>query len=111
MTDAWSGYSGIKDEGYTREIFNQNKITLEDEMLPHLHTIISLLKWWLLGTHQGGIQKKILQAYLEEYAFRFNRRNFAKRGLLFYQLLDNAVQVAPSAYDDLIRVDQPQSNV
>ena len=102
ITDAWSGYSGIENEGYTREIHNQNKAAQEDEMLPHVHRVISLLKRWLLGTHQGGIQKKHLQAYLEEFTFRFNRRKSAKRGLLFYRLLDNAVKVAPTTYDDLI---------
>jgi transposase-like protein len=102
VTDAWSGYSGIEDEGYKREIYNQSKAVLQEEMLPHVHTVISLLKRWLLGTHQGAVKRMHLQAYLEEYTFRFNRRKSAKRGLLFYRLLENAMQVAPTTYDGLV---------
>jgi transposase-like protein len=105
VTDAWSGYSGIEGEGYVREIHNQTEASHEDEMLPHVHRVISLLKRWLLGTHQGGVQKKHLHAYLEEFTFRFNRRKSAKRGLLFYRLLDNAVKVPPVTYDDLVGID------
>jgi transposase-like protein len=103
VTDAWNGYSSIESKGYTREIYNQSKTMLLEEMLPHVHTIISLLKRWLLGTHQGAVRKQHLQAYLEEYTFRFNRRNAAKRGLLFYRLLDNAMKVAPTTSDELMR--------
>jgi transposase-like protein len=102
VTDAWRGYSGIEKEGYTREIYNQSKVTSKEEMLPHIHTIISLLKRWLLGTHQGAVKKQHLQAYLEEYTFRFNRRKAAKRGLLFYRLLENAMKIQPTTYDQLI---------
>jgi transposase-like protein len=67
ITDAWSGYSsGIEDKGYTRKVFIQTHAILQEEMLPHVHTMISLLKRWLLGTHQGAVKKKHLQAYLEE---------------------------------------------
>jgi transposase-like protein len=102
VTDAWSGFSGIENKGFTREIYNQSKAQTQDEMLPHVHTIISLLKRWLLGTHQGAVKKQHLQPYLEEYTFRFNRRKAAKRGLLFYRLLENAMQVAPTTYNQLV---------
>jgi transposase-like protein len=101
VTDGWNGFSGIESKGYSREIYKQSEAQKPDEMLPHVHTIISLLKRWLLGTHQGAVKKKHLQQYLEEYTFRFNRRNAAKRGLLFYRLLENAMQVAPTTYNDL----------
>ena len=101
VTDAWKGYSSIENEGYVHEIYNQSKTQAAEEMLPHVHTIISLLKRWLLGTHQGAVRKQHLQAYLEEYTFRFNRRKSAKRGLLFYRLLENAMKVAPTTYDKL----------
>jgi transposase-like protein/DNA-directed RNA polymerase subunit RPC12/RpoP len=107
VTDAWSGYSSIEDYGYKREIYNQSKAQSLDEMLPHVHTIISLLKRWLLGTHQGSVRLSHLQAYLEEYTFRFNRRNAAKRGLLFYRLLENAMRVAPTTYNDLLGHPKP----
>ena len=38
------------------------------------HWTISLLKRWLLGTHAGAVRDKHLQAYLDEFAFRHNRR-------------------------------------
>jgi transposase-like protein len=101
ITDAWSGYSGIEEVGYKREIFNQSKAQSPDEMLPHAHTVISLVKRWLLGTHQGAVMCKYLQAYLEEYTFRFNRRKSAKRGLLFYRLLENAMKSEPKTLEDI----------
>jgi len=105
ITDDWSGYSGIEDEGYSREIYSQSKAVSDDELLPHVHLITSLLKRWLLGTHQGAVEKKHLQAYLDEYVFRFNRRTSSKRGLLFYRLLENAMVVPPTTYRNL--VDKP----
>lgn len=102
ITDDWRGFSGIESKGYEREIHNQSKVENEDEMLPHVHLVISLLKRWLLGTHQGAVEAKHLQAYLDEYVFRFNRRTSAKRGLLFYRLLENAMVTAPSTYLDII---------
>jgi transposase-like protein len=101
ITDDWSGYSGIETKGYSRTIYNQTKAVSEDELLPHVHLVISLLKRWLLGTHQGAVQEVHLQAYLNEFVFRFNRRTAAKRGLLFYRLLENAMAVAPTTYNDL----------
>lgn len=106
ITDAWSGYFGIENSGYIRVIHNQSKATKEDEMLPHVHLIISLLKRWLLGTHQGAVGTKHLQAYLDEYVFRFNRRKSAKRGLLFYRLLENAMVTPPTTYGEFVgRID------
>ena len=58
-----------------------------------------------IGTHQGAVQEEHIQAYLDEYVFRFNRRTAAKRGLLFYRLLENAMQTSPTTYKDLINHD------
>lgn len=63
--------------------------------------MISLLKRWLLGTHQGSVGAEYLQDYLNEFTFRFNRRLSASRGKLFYRLTQQAVQVAPTTYDAL----------
>ena len=101
ITDDWSGYSGIESKGYSRIIYTQTKAVSGDELLPHVHLVISLLKRWLLGTHQGAVQEVHLQAYLNEFVFRFNRRTAAKRGLLFYRLLENAMVVAPTTYNEL----------
>ena len=102
ITDGWSSYASLPSEGYEHEVYIQNKAVSEEEKLPHVHLIISLLKRWLLGTHQGAVSDKHMQAYLEEYTFRFNRRNSAKRGLLFHRLLEGAVNCDPLTYDDLV---------
>jgi hypothetical protein len=58
-----------------------------DQLLPHVHRVISLLKRWLLGTYQGGAQSQHLDTYLDEFVFRFNRRRSGSRGLLFWRLI------------------------
>jgi transposase-like protein len=85
VTDAWTGYSGIESEGYTQIVHNQSKVIREDEKPPHVHLVMSLLKRWLFGTHQGAVRPKHLQSYLDEFVFRFNRRKSAKRGFLFWR--------------------------
>jgi hypothetical protein len=58
----------------------------------------------MLGTHHGAIGPEHLDDYLNEFTFRFNRRKSASRGKLFYRLLQQAVQVPPAPFEDLIRV-------
>ncbi len=101
VTDGWSGYSGIESCGFTRDIHVQKNEVDEEKLLPHIHTIISLLKRWLLGTHQGAVEPKHLQSYLDEYVFRFNRRKSAQRGLLFYRLLESAMHTKTVTYEEL----------
>lgn len=67
-------------------------------LLPRAHRVISLLKRWLLGTHQGAVGFDYLQDYLDEFTFRFNRRTSASRGKLFFRLAQQAVQIAPTTY-------------
>jgi len=107
ITDDWSGYHGIESSGYDREVHVQSKSKSDDELLPHVHLVVSLVKRWLLGTHQGAVEKKHLQAYLDEYVFRFNRRTSAKRGLLFYRLLENAMTVSPTTYRQFVDKSEP----
>ena len=101
ITDGWRGYNGIENKGYTRKIHLQASEADDDKLLPHVHMIASLLKRWLLGTHHGGIESQHLQSYLDEYVFRFNRRKSAERGLLFYRLLESAMQVKPTTLEEL----------
>ena len=56
-----------------------------------MHKAISLLKRWLLGTHQGAVSHEHLDYYLDEFVFRFNRRSSRSRGKLFYRLVQQAV--------------------
>ena len=107
-TDGWSGYSFLKKEGYGRTIKVQKDMKNKDELLPHVHLIISLLKRWLLGTHQGAVTEKHMQKYLDEYVFRFNRRKAAERGLLFYRLMECAMLVPPVTYDELVNTHKGQ---
>jgi len=71
-------------------------------VLPKCHLVISLLKRWILGTLQGNVGKDHLQDYLNEFTFRFNRRNAKSRGLLFYRLAQLAVVTAPNPRSTIV---------
>ncbi len=64
-TDDWLGYNKLENAGYHHVVTSD---------LIHIHRVFSNLKTWLLGTHHGAVRKQHLQAYLNEYTFRFNRR-------------------------------------
>src|SRR6266536_1336111 len=106
ITDGWSGYQGLASLGYAHEVRNQSAAARrgEDpgELLPAVHRVASLAKRWLLGTHQGSVDEAHLPGYLNEFAFRFNRRRSASRGLVFYRLLELAAGHDPVRYRDLI---------
>jgi transposase-like protein/ribosomal protein L37AE/L43A len=74
-----------------------------DAVLPRVHRVASLLKRWLLGTHQGAVSREHLDYYLDEFTFRFNRRPSRHRGKLFFRLLQQAVEVDPAPYSSLVR--------
>lgn len=74
-----------------------------------VHRVASLVKRWLLGTHQGAVEIDHLQAYLDEFAFRFNRRRADFRGLLFRRLLEQAVNVGPATYRSLVVNPRPKA--
>ena len=97
-TDGLPSYNGVAAKGYTHRVVRAEVI---DDLLPHAHLVISLLKRWLLGTHQGGVQATHLDYYLDEFTFRFNRRNSHSRGMLFRRVLEYAVQVPPVHKADL----------
>lgn len=102
-TDGWKGYNSVTDYGYQREIIVQS--TSGDPAhvsMPGVHRIASLLKRWILGTHQGSVLPSHLQSYLEEFTFRFNRRTSRSRGLVFRRLLEQAVITKPTTKADII---------
>lgn len=103
-TDGWRGYSGVNAQGYTHEVSvlktSQESAT---ELMPHVHRVASLLKRWILGTHQGAVSPEHLDYYLDEFTFRFNRRTSRSRGKLFYRLLQNAVAVEAVSYKDMVK--------
>ena len=96
-TDGWSGYSGLEEHGYQHQV-TVVKNQKAHELLPRTHRVITLLKRWLLGTHQGAVSHKHLAYYLDEFTFRFNRRTSSSRGKLFYRLVQQALMVEPRTY-------------
>lgn len=103
QTDGWSGYTGLEGIGYRHEVKNiKSTEALAHEVMPQTHRVASLLKRWLSGTHQGGVQIHQLDYYLDEFTFRFNRRTSRSRGLLFYRLMQHAVEIHPVPYRCLV---------
>jgi len=102
VTDGWSGYNKIVEHGYKREIINiSDSDDFAHVLMPGVHRVASLLKRWILGTHQGSVSDMHLQSYLEEYTFRFNRRKSNSRGLVFRRLLEHAMETKPIAESDI----------
>jgi len=93
-TDGWSGYNSLNQLGYVRRIIRQEP-NVGKNLLPGANRVASLLKRWLLGTHQGAVEASHLDYYLDEFTFRFNRRTSEWRGKLFYRLIQQVVQVSP----------------
>ena len=103
-TDGWLGYEPLHGRGYIHQVtFLRGHEKSPSELLPRVHRVISLLKRWLLGTHQGAIGQDHLDDYLNEFTFRFNRRTSASRGKLFYRLAQQAVQVDPVPFASLVK--------
>jgi transposase-like protein len=71
-------------------------------LLPAVHRVASLLKRWLGGTLHYGQSAVHLDYYLDEFTFRFNRRTSRSRGLLFYRLLQQAVNTDPHPLHELV---------
>ncbi len=104
-TDGWAPYKGLEKLGYVHTVsrLKGKEKTAAVELLPRVHRVASLLKRWLLGTHQGAVGPNHLDYYLDEFTFRFNRRRSASRGKLFFRLLEQAVQVEPITYDQIVQ--------
>jgi len=105
VTDGWPGYSFLNNsDKYKHEIKVISGSGKEaHELLPHVHLVDSLVKRWINGTHQGSISPKYLSYYLDEFAFRFNRKLSTYRGKLFYRLMQQAVDTAPQPFKEIIK--------
>ena len=99
-TDGWGGYGQLTSLGYVHAVVRETG-EVGENLLPLAHRAASLLKRWLLGTHQGAVRASHLDCYLDEFTFRFNRRTSGSRGKLFYRLVQQAVQVQPVKGNDL----------
>lgn len=107
-TDGWTGYNGLNRMGYEHVVTN---IAASGDpahiVMPRVHLVDPLLDRWWLGIHQGAFRRSHLAYYLDEFTFRFNRRKSKARGLLFYRLMEQAVDFAPVP-PVIIASDQPQ---
>ena len=103
-TDGWAEYNGLPKHGFLHErtVLSSSGDPAHVAM-PGVHRVASLLKRWILGTHQGAIGRQHLDDYLNEFVFRFNRRKSASRGKLFFRLAQQAVQITPTTYEMLVR--------
>lgn len=102
-TDGSAAYRSLESLGYE----HQRTVMLGSETPAHVsmvgvHRVASLVKRWILGTHHGAVQPGHLDAYLDEFVFRFNRRSSGSRGMLFYRLLQQAVVTDPVTYNDVV---------
>lgn len=102
-TDGNQAYWTVPDHGYQHErtvLSQQNNPA--HVVMPGVHRVASLLQRWLLGTHQGRVSPEHLDAYLNEFTFRFNRRRSRRPGLLFYRLLQQAIVTDAITYRSLV---------
>ena len=99
-TDGWVGYRSLGSMGYTHDALvlggDPGKV---EKHLPMIHLVFANLKTWIDGTHHGRIQAKHLQAYLNEYVFRFNRRFYPMTA--FNSVLGIAAHSVPPTYEQL----------
>ena len=103
VTDGFASYPPAIGKDYLHRPFCVTRSGVKAHVpLPGVHRVASLVKRWLLGIHQGAVEQDHLQGYLDEFAFRFNRRRSEFRGLLFRRLLEQAVQVDPVTYRSLV---------
>jgi transposase-like protein len=103
-TDGWRGYSRLKARGYTHKAIRLSLNTGNaSQYLPAIHLVFGLAKRWLLGTHHGAVRAKHLQRYLNEFAFRFNRRTATKLSHGFARLVQYALQTPPITYSQIVR--------
>lgn len=99
-TDGARGYRELTKAGYGHDALvlggDHDKA---EAHLPMIHLVFSNLKTWILGTHHGRIEPHHLQAYLNEYVFRFNRRFYPMNS--FNSILGLAANATAPTYEQL----------
>lgn len=99
VTDDWSSYADLTKRGYKHlAVAERGDPQVAEEYLPIIHLVFSNLKTWLNGTHHG-VSHQHLQAYLNEFTFRFNRRFYPFNA--FRSLLGIAGDANAPTYDEL----------
>ena len=101
-TDGSAIYATLKGHGFKHDphVILGSKVPAH-EPLPGVHRIAALIKRWFLGTHQGAVDPRHVDYYLDEFTFRFNRRTSRSRGLLFYRLIQQSAVAAPATYANI----------
>ena len=102
-TDGARMFSRLTDRGYIHHATVGYKTADLDAVMPGPHLVSSLLKRWIAGTLHYRLSHRHMPYYLDEFSFRFNRRNSRARGMLFYRLLQQAVDTDPHPLKELIR--------
>jgi len=99
VTDGWIGYDGLNALGYDHKpVVLGGKPEAAEKALPMIHLVFSNLKAWILGTHHG-VSPQHLQAYLNEFVFRFNRRFYPMTA--FNSVLGLASRLEAPTYEAL----------
>ena len=95
-------YGNLPDMGFVHEPVNMSALSKADlaisDPLGAVHLVFGHVKRWLLGTHHGGQSRKHLQRYLDEFVFRFNRRNAKSISHRFAKLIGFALSTPPTPY-------------
>ena len=111
LTDGFSPYVGATGTDYTHKAaIIKGSGKKAHDLLPGVHRVVALLKRWLLGTHQGSVEEDHIQAYLDEFTFRFNRRGSKARGMLFYRLLQQAAETGSVPFRALVANPRPRQD-
>ncbi len=97
-TDGWTGYKHLREAGFSHQRKVQGVPERAGVILPRIHRVFGNLQTWLRGTHHG-VSGKHLQAYLDEFTFRFNRRQQPMAA--FQSLLGLGAGQQPVTYDSL----------
>ena len=107
VTDGWQPGKGALAGAYGHERYVAPG-RLAHEVLPGVDRVASLLDRWLLSTHQGAVEGDHVQGYPDEFSFCFNRRHSPSPGMLFYQLMSQAVLHGPVRYRELVVNPRPK---
>lgn len=103
VTDGWWPYVSLPKHGYIHKptVLDGKGREASKAVLPRVHRVASLMKRWMLGMHQGRIVGDKIEPYLDEFAFRFNRRTSPTRGQLFSRLMEQCVIHGPTTYKQI----------
>jgi transposase-like protein len=102
ITDGWLGYEPFSRMGFRHRPRTQGDPKRADKVLPHIHRVFGNLKTWLRGTHHG-VSDKYLQAFLDEFTFRFNRHHMPMAA--FRTLVGLGARQTPTTYNMLYGVE------